>query len=189
MLRAALTRSASSSQASCCAGESGSSDRLPDRSSADDVWLARQCSASSGEKVSMIVRVGGSESLAYGKAIHVPIVANRQRGDRVFDSSPLVQCTLGPTRCRTTVTAPQRAVVAFRRQRMWRLRQLTDFIERFVMSLLKRQAGRRAGRGPASGRLAFLEHRGLEPMALQELVELGAVALGEQRRLRHVAAR
>src|SRR4029079_19747759 len=36
--------------------------------------------------------------------------------------------------------------------------------------------------------LRFLEHSGLEPMALQQLVELGAVALGELRRLRDVAA-
>src|SRR5262245_35100507 len=32
-----------------------------------------------------------------------------------------------------------------------------------------------------------LEHRGVEVMALQQLVELGAIALRQSRRLRHVA--
>jgi hypothetical protein len=30
-----------------------------------------------------------------------------------------------------------------------------------------------------SGGLAFLEHRGLEPVPLQQLVELGSIAFGE----------
>ena len=34
----------------------------------------------------------------------------------------------------------------------------------------------------------FFEHRGLEPVPLQQLVELGAIALGELRRLGDVAA-
>src|SRR5262245_5030319 len=38
-----------------------------------------------------------------------------------------------------------------------------------------------------SGDLALLEHRRLEPVALQQLVELGAIALREHRRLRDVA--
>src|SRR5206468_5564224 len=49
------------------------------------------------------------------------------------------------------------------------------------------QASALAFTSPRSGRLAFLEHRRLEPVTLQKLVELGAIALGEQRRLRHVA--
>ena len=48
------------------------------------------------------------------------------------------------------------------------------------------------GRPPARRNvrsLAFLEHRGLEPVPLQELVELGAVAFGKQRGLGDIAAR
>jgi len=39
-----------------------------------------------------------------------------------------------------------------------------------------------------SGRLAFLEHRGLEAVPLQQLVELRPVPLSEQGGLGHVAA-
>src|SRR4030095_10625634 len=57
------------------------------------------------------------------------------------------------------------------------------------LALIVAVQSKAARRTPNLRRLTFLEHRRLEPVPLEELVELGAIALREQRRLGDVAAR